>query len=124
VTLFTDLAGFLFTTDQYWPSPAIEEVLMHAGQFGQPLSIFVGLGFSRRLDTVADAYKVLAEWPEGNRGAEYRTLLEACRASFTGAANTETVRTLFQDFARARGVLAPDAMAAAALSAEQEWFNP
>ena len=96
---------------------------MKSRLFDQPVSIFVGLGFPREVRGVTDAYQVLTEWPQSGRDASHDKALETCRAALAGAADATTVRAAFETFARIHDVLAPDALAASAHKAAEEWFG-
>jgi hypothetical protein len=92
-------------------------------RFDRPVSIFVGLGFPRDVETVLDAYQVLTEWPSASRGAAHERALTRCRAALADGGDVQGVRTAFETFARERGILAPDALAASAKAAAREWIG-
>ncbi|GLS33737.1 Protein of unknown function [Mesorhizobium albiziae] len=94
---------------------------MPAVRFAQPVSIFVGIGFPRDVETLTEAFQVLNEWT-GARGPMHTTALNVCLAALAGQAETETARLAFEAFARARGMLAPDALADAAMLAASDWI--
>jgi hypothetical protein len=96
---------------------------MYTNRFEQPVSIFIGLGFPREVETPSEAFQVLNEW-DGVRSASHATALNACRAACTGEVDVEMARNVFEAFARSRGILAPDALAMAAQQAIDEWMAP
>jgi hypothetical protein len=96
---------------------------MSAKRFDQPVSIFVGLGFPHDVETVLEAYQVLTEWPAASHNPAYERALDRCRAGLADGADTESVRAAFETFARERGILAPDALAASATAAAREWLG-
>ncbi len=79
--------------------------------FERPVSIFVGLGLPNVIDNVHDAYRFLSDW-EGRRGPAHTAALNACLAAFEGHVDGETVRGIFDAFARAHGIRVPDAVSA------------
>jgi len=81
---------------------------MLAQPFLKPVLVWVGLGFPRRLNTVADAYQFLVEWC-GN-GPEQRAALRACKAALAGDVDVETARGVFTAFAQKKNILFEDAM--------------
>lgn len=94
---------------------------MNSKRFAQPVSIFVGLGFPRDIETASEAFQVLIEWP-GARSPTHTMALNVCRAAATGDVEAATARLAFEAFARARGVLAPEALAETAIRAADEWM--
>jgi hypothetical protein len=91
-------------------------------RFHQPVSIFVGLGFPREVDSVLEAYKVLTEWPVYSRGPAHALALKACEAGLAGRALVRPVREAFEAFAEDRGILAPQALQASVARAAREWL--
>ena len=80
---------------------------MLAQPFLKPVHVWVGLGFPRRLNTVADAYQFAAEWC-GN-SPEQRAAIRACKAALAGEIDTETARGVFVAFASKKDILVEDA---------------
>jgi hypothetical protein len=80
---------------------------MLAQPFEQPVLVWVGLGFPRRLNTVVDAYQFALEWC-GN-SPEQRAALRACKAALAGEVDAETARGVFVAFARKKDILVEDA---------------
>ncbi|MBP0441355.1 DUF982 domain-containing protein [Tianweitania sediminis] len=87
---------------------------MHDLRFEQPVSIFVGLGFPSSIESVEDAYRILNDW-DGRRGPAHSAALNACRAAIHGEIEPETVRGIFTAFAKAHGIIVPDAVGAETL---------
>ena len=81
---------------------------MLAQPFLKPVHVWVGLGFPRRLNTVADAYQFASEW--GGNSPEQRATLRACKAALAGEIDTETARGVFTAFARKKDILVEDTM--------------
>ena len=79
---------------------------MLAQPFLKPVHVWVGLGFPRQLNTVADAYQFAADW-SGN-SPEQRAAIRACRAALAGDIDTETARGVFTAFARKKDILIED----------------
>jgi hypothetical protein len=83
--------------------------------FKQPVSIFVGLGFPHQVANVLDAYRILSEW-NSPRCPAHASALKACKAALAGEVKEETALGNFEDFARSRGILVPEALEAVALA--------
>lgn len=90
-------------------------------RFDKPVSVFVGLGFPRDVETVWQAYELLNDWP--HRGPAHAAALDACRAGLNGDVDADTVRGVFEAFARKAGILAPDALELAAADYAREWLS-
>lgn len=81
---------------------------MDSTVFEEPVSIFVGLSFPTRVENVAEAYAILAEWPLNQRGPAHKSALNACKAAMAGLIDAETARGMFVAFARKCGILMPE----------------
>ncbi len=79
---------------------------MFAEPFDKPIRVWVGLGFPRQLNTVADAYQFAADWC-GN-SPEQRAAMRACKAALLGEVDAETARGIFMAFARKKDILVQD----------------
>jgi hypothetical protein len=84
-------------------------------RFERPVSIFVGLGFPSSIDCVEDAYRILNDW-DGRRGPAHAAALNACRAALNREIEADTVRGIFEAFAKAHGIVVPDAVGTQTLS--------
>lgn len=71
--------------------------------FDTPIRVWVGLGFPRQLNTVADAYQFAMEWC-GN-SPEQKAAVRACKAALVGDVDLETARGIFVAFARKKDIL-------------------
>jgi len=92
-------------------------------QFDQPVSVFIGLGFPREIQTALDAYDVLIEWnglPDLDRSAA----IETCRKVLNGKGNGREAREAFQRFAHGRGILVEDVYSRASNQLAREWSIP
>lgn len=74
--------------------------------FETPIRIWVGLGFPRQLNTVADAYQFAVDWC-GN-SPEQKAAIRACKAALVGDIEAETARGVFVAFARKKDILIED----------------
>ena len=74
--------------------------------FEKPIRVWVGLGFPRQLNTVADAYQFAVEWC-GN-SPEQKAAIRACKAALVGDVDPETARGVFTAFARKKDILMED----------------
>jgi hypothetical protein len=79
---------------------------MLSQSFEKPIFVWVGLGFPRKLNTVADAYQFAAEW--GGNSPEQRAATRACKAALVGDIDAETARGVFVSFARKKDILVSD----------------
>lgn len=79
---------------------------MLAQPFLKPVVVWIGLGFPRQLNTVADAYQFASEW--GGNSPEQRAAVRACKAALAGDIDTETARGVFMAFARKKDILVED----------------
>lgn len=79
-------------------------------RFDRPVSIFVGLGFPRDIDTLLDAFHVLTEWT-GSRGADHAQASASCREALAGRIEMSQAREDFETFARNHDILASEALA-------------
>jgi hypothetical protein len=79
---------------------------MLAKPFETPIRVWVGLGFPRQLNTVADAYQFVIDWC-GN-SPEQKAAIRACRAALAGDVDAETARGVFVAFARKKDILIED----------------
>ena len=93
---------------------------MADAKFDEPVSIFIGLGFPRDVESVIDAYDVLIEW-NGKRDLHQSDAIEVCRKALNGERSGEDARKAFQRFALNRGILSEDAYGRAALTLAREW---
>ena len=84
---------------------------METNLFEQPVTIFVGLGLPTTVNTVAEAFTLLAEWPGYRQSDAYKVAMRACRAALAGEIDAETARSTFVAFAKRTGILAPSAQA-------------
>jgi len=94
---------------------------MPVHHFSRPVSVFVGLGLPREINSVLDAYQFLDEWA-ASRSPSHAATVALCQAALAGEGDSETVRVAFEAFAGARGILAPDAMELAVARAAEEWM--
>lgn len=76
--------------------------------FEKPVPVWVGLGFPRQLNTVADAYQFAVEWC-GN-SPEQKAAVRACKAAILGDVDPETARDVFIAFARKKDILMEDGL--------------
>ncbi|GLS31356.1 Protein of unknown function [Mesorhizobium albiziae] len=74
-------------------------------KFCHPVSIIVGLGFPRQIDSVDRAFAFLDEYPQLLRDEAYEATRDACLDVFSGSATTEEAYDVFCAFARRRGIL-------------------
>jgi Protein of unknown function (DUF982) len=56
---------------------------MDAKRFAHPVSIVMGLGFPRQIETAAEAFQMLNEW-NGARNPTHAMAINVCRAVSAG----------------------------------------
>jgi hypothetical protein len=81
---------------------------MKAIFFKTPVSVLVGLGLPAKINTVMEAYQLLADWPVTAGDCTHSFALNACRAALEGEIEAETARGLFVAFAKNHDFLVPD----------------
>jgi hypothetical protein len=74
-------------------------------KFSRPVSIIVGVGFPRQIDSVDRAFAFLDEYPKVLRDEAYQATRDACVEVFSGSATAEEAYDVFCAFARRRGIL-------------------
>ncbi|PWJ85858.1 uncharacterized protein DUF982 [Pseudaminobacter salicylatoxidans] len=82
-------------------------------KFDQPISVFIGFGSSREIESIIDAYDILIEW-HGIRDLDHSGAIEVCRKALHGERTGKDAREAFQWFAFNKGILAEDAYSHAA----------
>ncbi|RWB75324.1 MAG: DUF982 domain-containing protein [Mesorhizobium sp.] len=98
---------------------------MNHDRFEEPVTVLVGMGLPARLETVAEAYAMLLDWPAASRNSAYTIALNACKAGIAGEIDAETVRATLVAFARRHDILAPHivSLAPAALAGHASTSN-
>lgn len=86
-----------------------KESFMDRASFDKPVTILTGLGTPTKIESAAEAYAVLSEWPATSRTAAHDIAAKACRAAMEGEIDAETARATFVAFARRNDLLAPQA---------------
>ncbi|TSE12823.1 DUF982 domain-containing protein [Mesorhizobium intechi] len=81
---------------------------MKYAQFEKPVTLLVGTGFPRRVESVMDAYVLLQDWPAAGRNGAHAVALNACKAGIAGEIDPETVRATLVTFARRNDILVSD----------------
>lgn len=76
--------------------------------FIAPVTVLVGLGFPRRIESVLDAISFLDEQPEMLRDEAFYATYDACRDALAGVESVADARDVFCALARRRGVLVED----------------
>ncbi|MBZ9681764.1 DUF982 domain-containing protein [Mesorhizobium sp. CO1-1-7] len=87
---------------------------MNRWQFEEPVTILVGMGFPRKIESVMEAYALLQDWPAASRNGAHAVALNACKAGIAGEIDPETVRATLVTFARRNDILLPDMVSPAA----------
>ncbi|TIO10876.1 MAG: DUF982 domain-containing protein [Mesorhizobium sp.] len=80
---------------------------MDRSSFEKPVTILTGLGNPTRIESAAEAYALLSDWPAASRTAAHDIAAKACRAAMDGEIDAETARATFMAFARRNDLLAP-----------------
>ncbi|WP_442921355.1 DUF982 domain-containing protein [Mesorhizobium sp. ISC15] len=84
-----------------------KESVMDRSSFEKPVTILTGLGTPSKIESGAEAYALLADWPAASRTAAHDIAAKACRAAMDGEIDAETARATFVAFARRNNLLAP-----------------
>lgn len=82
---------------------------MDRGQFEEPVTLLVGMGFPVRIENVMQAYALLQDWPAARRNGAHAVALNACKAGIAGEIDPQTVRTTLVAFGRRNDILLPTA---------------
>ncbi|TPI19929.1 DUF982 domain-containing protein [Mesorhizobium sp. B3-2-1] len=87
---------------------------MKRGQFEEPVTLLVGMGIPRKIESVMDGYVLLQDWPAACRNGAHAVALNACKAGIAGEIDPKTVRATLVTFARRNDILLPDMVSPAA----------
>ncbi|RWP73013.1 DUF982 domain-containing protein [Mesorhizobium sp.] len=68
---------------------------MDRSSFEKPVTILTGLGTPSKIESGAEAYALLADWPAASRTAAHDIAAKACRAAMDGEIDAETARATF-----------------------------
>src|SRR5690349_1704179 len=79
---------------------------MNSTFFENPVTVLVGLGFPRTIESAEEAYQLLSEMP--GTGSERRVALNACRAALEGKIDPATARAAFVAFSRRSAMMLED----------------
>jgi hypothetical protein len=74
-------------------------------KFPRPVSMLVGLGFPRQIDSVDKAVAFLDDYPLLLRDESYQATRDVCLDALSECATTEEAHDVFCAFARRRGIL-------------------
>ena len=74
-------------------------------KFSRPVSIVVGLGFQRQIDSVDRAFAFLEDYPQLLRDEAYQATRGACLDALSNSSKIEEAYDVFSAFARRRGIL-------------------
>ena len=94
---------------------------MEYDRFGDPVSVFIGMGYLAQIETVARAHELLADMPAHQRGPAHAAALNACRAAIAREIDAETARAAFVRYAQGKGMLAPRIDSVVAAQATTPW---
>ncbi|MDW6024219.1 DUF982 domain-containing protein [Mesorhizobium sp. BAC0120] len=73
-------------------------------KFDRPVSVVMGIGLPRDIESVSGAYDVLLEW-NGIPDMDYQAALDVCRKALKGDRTAQQAREAFRRFACNRGIL-------------------
>lgn len=93
---------------------------MTAHRFNQPVSVFLGLGFPREVESVLDAYHLLLEW-NGVPDPDYHAAMDLCSKALSGEGTVQEAQEGFERFAANRGILSEEALDRSAEKLAQDW---
>lgn len=98
-----------------------KESVMDRSSFEKPVTILTGLGSPTKIESAAEAYALLADWPSASRTAAHDIAARACRAAMDGEIDAETARATFVAFARRNDLLAPQTSSTVAGGTVIDW---
>jgi hypothetical protein len=98
-----------------------KESVMDRSSFEKPVTILTGLGTPTKIESAAEAYALLADWPSASRTAAHDIAAKACRAAMDGEIDAETARATFVAFARRNDLLAPQTSSTVAGGTVVDW---
>ncbi|WP_367272508.1 DUF982 domain-containing protein [Mesorhizobium sp.] len=98
-----------------------KESVMNRASFEKPVTILTGLGMPTKIESAAEAYALLADWPRASRTAAHDIAAKACRAAMDGEIDAETARATFVAFARRNDLLAPQTSSTVAGGTVADW---
>ncbi|MET3577577.1 hypothetical protein ABID19_000592 [Mesorhizobium robiniae] len=98
-----------------------KESVMDRSSFEKPVTILTGLGTPTKIESAAEAYALLADWPSASRTAAHDIAAKACRAAMDGEIDAETARATFVAFARRNDLLAPQTSSTVASGTVVDW---
>ncbi|WP_163264715.1 DUF982 domain-containing protein [Chelativorans alearense] len=93
---------------------------MTAYKFDQPISVFLGLGFPRDVNSVLDAYDLLLEW-NGIPDLDYHAAVDICSKALSGERTVQEAQEAFRRFANNRGILSERVLERTAKNVAQDW---
>lgn len=77
--------------------------------FEEPVTVLVGLGFPRRIESASEAYQLLSDMKLTASKAAHKVAMQACKAAIDGKIDPETARSAFITFARRSAMLLSNA---------------
>lgn len=77
--------------------------------FEEPVTVLVGLGFPRRIESAMEAYQLLSDMQLTVSKAAHKVAMQACKAAIDGKIDPETARSAFIAFARRSAMLVSNA---------------
>lgn len=98
-----------------------KESVMDRSSFEKPVTILTGLGTPTKIESAAEAYALLADWPRASRTAAHDIAAKACRAAMDGEIDAQTARATFVAFARRNDLLAPRTSSTVAGGRVADW---
>jgi Protein of unknown function (DUF982) len=73
--------------------------------FEEPVTVLVGLGFPRRIESAIEAHQLLSDMRLTANKAAHTAALHACKAAIDGEVDPEIARSAFVAFARRSAML-------------------
>jgi hypothetical protein len=98
-----------------------KESVMDRSSFEKPVTILTGFGTPTKIESAAEAYALLVDWPAASRTAAHDIAAKACRAAMDGEIDAETARATFVAFARRNDLLAPQTSSTVAGGTVVDW---
>ncbi|WP_119271694.1 DUF982 domain-containing protein [Taklimakanibacter deserti] len=78
---------------------------MKSTRFEEPVTVLVGLGFPRRIESAIEAHQLLADIRLTTFETAHKAAVNACKAAVDGKIDPDVARSVFVAFARRAAML-------------------
>jgi hypothetical protein len=84
---------------------AFQEENMRSTRFEEPVTVLVGLGFPRKIESAIEAHQLLSDMRLTTVEAAHKAAVKACKAAIDGKIDPDVARSVFVAFARRAAML-------------------